>query len=110
MAKLEILEFPDPRLRTQAKPVTVFDAASWNGIAIDSAGRFPTGAAFSNPSELKRLLTRYPPEVKSAAAWFDPLLAADQDRASRLDAIPPGSTPAIRAFTVTTTKLMLNMM
>jgi len=27
MAKLEILEFPDPRLRTQAKPVTVFDAA-----------------------------------------------------------------------------------
>lgn len=27
MAKLEILEFPDPRLRTQAKPVTTFDAA-----------------------------------------------------------------------------------
>jgi peptide deformylase len=25
MAKLEILEFPDPRLRTVAKPVTVFD-------------------------------------------------------------------------------------
>ncbi|MBS0193851.1 MAG: peptide deformylase [Proteobacteria bacterium] len=27
MAKLPILEFPDPRLRTVAKPVTVFDAA-----------------------------------------------------------------------------------
>jgi peptide deformylase len=26
MAKLTILEFPDPRLRTQAQPVTVFDA------------------------------------------------------------------------------------
>jgi peptide deformylase len=26
MSKLTILEFPDPRLRTQAKPVTVFDA------------------------------------------------------------------------------------
>ena len=26
MAKLEILEFPDPRLRTIAKPVTIFDA------------------------------------------------------------------------------------
>ena len=26
MAKLEILEFPDPRLRTIAKPVTTFDA------------------------------------------------------------------------------------
>ena len=25
MAKLEILEFPDPRLRTKAKPVTIFD-------------------------------------------------------------------------------------
>lgn len=27
MARLEILEFPDPRLRTRAKPVTVFDEA-----------------------------------------------------------------------------------
>jgi peptide deformylase len=27
MALLEILEFPDPRLRTRAEPVTVFDAA-----------------------------------------------------------------------------------
>lgn len=27
MAKLNILEFPDPRLRTKAQPVTVFDAA-----------------------------------------------------------------------------------
>ena len=27
MAKLPILEFPDPRLRTKAAPVTVFDAA-----------------------------------------------------------------------------------
>jgi len=27
MAKLTILEFPDPRLRTKAQPVTVFDAA-----------------------------------------------------------------------------------
>ncbi len=27
MAKLEILEFPDPRLRTVAQPVTQFDAA-----------------------------------------------------------------------------------
>ena len=27
MAKLTILEFPDPRLRTKAAPVTVFDAA-----------------------------------------------------------------------------------
>jgi peptide deformylase len=27
MSKLEILEFPDPRLRTQAQPVTVFDDA-----------------------------------------------------------------------------------
>jgi peptide deformylase len=27
MAKLNILEYPDPRLRTQAQPVTVFDAA-----------------------------------------------------------------------------------
>ncbi len=27
MSKLEILEFPDPRLRTKAQPVTVFDAA-----------------------------------------------------------------------------------
>lgn len=27
------------------------------GVAIDSAGRLPTGAAFSNPAELKRLLT-----------------------------------------------------
>ena len=27
MAKLEILEFPDPRLRTVAKPVEQFDAA-----------------------------------------------------------------------------------
>ncbi|CBL47348.1 N-formylmethionyl-tRNA deformylase 1 [gamma proteobacterium HdN1] len=27
MALLDILEFPDPRLRTQAKPVTQFDAA-----------------------------------------------------------------------------------
>ena len=27
MAKLDILEFPDPRLRTLAQPVTVFDAA-----------------------------------------------------------------------------------
>lgn len=27
MARLEILEFPDPRLRTAAKPVTGFDAA-----------------------------------------------------------------------------------
>jgi peptide deformylase len=27
MAKLTILEFPDPRLRTRAAPVTVFDAA-----------------------------------------------------------------------------------
>jgi peptide deformylase len=27
MSKLTILEFPDPRLRTRAKPVTVFDAA-----------------------------------------------------------------------------------
>lgn len=27
MAKLEILEFPDPRLRTVAEPVTVFDSA-----------------------------------------------------------------------------------
>lgn len=27
MAKLTILEFPDPRLRTRAQPVTVFDAA-----------------------------------------------------------------------------------
>lgn len=26
------------------------------GVAIDSAGRLPTGAAFSNPAELKRLL------------------------------------------------------
>jgi peptide deformylase len=26
MAKLEILEFPDPRLRTRAKPVQIFDA------------------------------------------------------------------------------------
>ena len=27
MSKLTILEFPDPRLRTKAQPVTVFDAA-----------------------------------------------------------------------------------
>ena len=27
MARLQILEYPDPRLRTKAKPVTVFDAA-----------------------------------------------------------------------------------
>jgi peptide deformylase len=27
MAKLEILEFPDPRLRTRAKPVDIFDEA-----------------------------------------------------------------------------------
>ena len=27
MAKLDILEYPDPRLRTKAQPVTVFDAA-----------------------------------------------------------------------------------
>ena len=27
MARLTILEFPDPRLRTRATPVTVFDAA-----------------------------------------------------------------------------------
>ncbi len=27
MSKLDILEFPDPRLRTKAQPVTVFDAA-----------------------------------------------------------------------------------
>ena len=27
MARLQILEYPDPRLRTQAKPVEVFDAA-----------------------------------------------------------------------------------
>jgi len=27
-----------------------------SGIAIDSAGKLPTGAAFSNPAELKRLL------------------------------------------------------
>ena len=27
MAKLEILEFPDPRLRTKAAPVTVVDDA-----------------------------------------------------------------------------------
>ncbi|MDR2013978.1 MAG: peptide deformylase [Rhodanobacter sp.] len=27
MAKLDILEFPDPRLRTKAEPVTVFDGA-----------------------------------------------------------------------------------
>jgi peptide deformylase len=27
MARLTILEFPDPRLRTRAQPVTVFDAA-----------------------------------------------------------------------------------
>ena len=27
MALLPILEFPDPRLRTRAEPVTVFDAA-----------------------------------------------------------------------------------
>ncbi len=27
MSQLEILEFPDPRLRTQAQPVAVFDAA-----------------------------------------------------------------------------------
>ncbi|HEY0178500.1 MAG TPA: peptide deformylase [Dokdonella sp.] len=27
MAKLDILEFPDPRLRTKAQPVTAFDAA-----------------------------------------------------------------------------------
>src|SRR4029453_4428718 len=27
MSKLSILEFPDPRLRTKAQPVTVFDAA-----------------------------------------------------------------------------------
>ena len=27
MSQLTILEFPDPRLRTQAQPVTVFDAA-----------------------------------------------------------------------------------
>lgn len=28
------------------------------GVAIDSAGRLPTGAAFSNPAELKRLLAQ----------------------------------------------------
>lgn len=27
MARLTILEFPDPRLRTRATPVTVFDSA-----------------------------------------------------------------------------------
>jgi peptide deformylase len=27
MARLQILEYPDPRLRTKAKPVEVFDAA-----------------------------------------------------------------------------------
>ena len=27
MAQLQILEFPDPRLRTKAQPVSVFDAA-----------------------------------------------------------------------------------
>ena len=27
MARLQILEYPDPRLRTRAKPVEVFDAA-----------------------------------------------------------------------------------
>ena len=27
MARLQILEYPDPRLRTRAEPVTVFDEA-----------------------------------------------------------------------------------
>ena len=27
MARLQILEYPDPRLRTRAKPVEVFDGA-----------------------------------------------------------------------------------
>jgi hypothetical protein len=33
------------------------------GVAIDSAGRLPTGAAFSNPEELKRLLARREAEI-----------------------------------------------
>ena len=33
------------------------------GVAIDSAGKLPTGEAFSNPAELKRLLARREPDL-----------------------------------------------
>lgn len=33
------------------------------GVAIDSTGRLPTGAAFSNPAELKRLLAQREPDL-----------------------------------------------
>ena len=33
------------------------------GVAIDSAGKLPAGAAFSNPAELKRLLAAREPDL-----------------------------------------------
>ena len=35
MARLQILEYPDPRLRTKAKPVEVFDAALAQKVVLE---------------------------------------------------------------------------
>ncbi|HRQ65793.1 MAG TPA: peptide deformylase [Xanthomonadaceae bacterium] len=73
MAKLTILEFPDPRLRTRAAPVTVFDAAL--GRLVDDM--FETmyaapgiGLAATQVNVHKRLLVLDVSEDQSAPMVF----------------------------------------
>lgn len=55
------------------------------GQALVAALKDSPGLGAIPPTELKRIITRYPPEVAAAAApWLDPLLTADEHRAERL--------------------------
>jgi peptide deformylase len=59
MAKLDILEFPDPRLRLEAKPVDVFDAALERlaNDMLETMYEAPgIGLAATQVNEQKRLL------------------------------------------------------
>ena len=73
MAKLTILEFPDPRLRTVARPVTAFDDALRTLIAYMFETMYAApgiGLAATQVGELKRLLVIDVSEEKNQLRVF----------------------------------------